>query len=306
MYRCRRRGIEADFAESMSTVAQSKPGASRRSKRRPRTHSNTSPAGIVRDLASDDAARRRGARAKATERGSRVAPALIKALDSTDENLRWDAVDLLGAIGDTRATAGVTACVLSDDDVHVRWRAIWASTALDDGTVVPKLVSALKDRNATVVWNAAVALSVFGRPDGVPKLHAGLKSRILFQRWEAANALGSVHDRRTQRALVRALERDVSDVRREAALSLGRIGSPTAAPALVKALQRDADPEVRWRAAMSLGRLGDAGVVGSLRKLLKKERSEEVRAHLEQAIRDLTKSSTPQIQRSSKRFGGGS
>ncbi len=242
---------------------------------------------LLRALVSFDVEIRRAARQKVARLGPAAVPELTRATKSPDANLRWEAVDSLGTIRDVRATRAVLERVLRDDDVHVRWRSIWAITSLDDGSVVPALLRALRGRDRTASWNAAVALSLFCRQEAVPILLGGLESGDAFQRWEAVNALGSVHDQRSTAALVSVLRRGSPDLRREAALSLGRTGRKAALPALVRALRGDEDPQVRWRAALALGRFRDPRVVGVLRTQRKTETTSVVKAHIRDALRDL-------------------
>jgi HEAT repeat protein len=248
-------------------------------------------------LASRNDEERKGARSRVEGMGRAMLPWLMQASRAANENLRWEAVDLLGAIADPAAAPALLDRVLHDDDVHVRWRSIWAVTSADDGKTASALVKALKAKDARVRWNAAVALSVFARAEAIPILLSGLKSADPFQRWEAANGLGGYRANGVVKALTSSLTDPSTDVRREAALALGRSADPQAAGVLIGALEGDEDPQVRWRAALALTRLGPPGPLPQLRRLLKKERDGEVRRQIQETIAALR--TTPDARRGS-------
>jgi len=242
---------------------------------------------LIDRLGSKDASERSLARGEIYSLGAAAVPALIEATYSEDPNLRWEAVNLLGMIGDSRGIDAVLRLATSDPDVHARWRADWALYRLDDGSVVPRLLSAFGDDDPTVVWNAAVALSLFGRNEAVPILYQGLEATG-FQQWEAVNALGRVWDEGTAYRLAAVLAEGDEDVRKEAVLSLGHIGGDEAVSAILRALQSDPSPEVRWRAAMMIGRIGGPELVPTLRALAGSEEDPLVIDQIEAAIELLT------------------
>lgn len=242
---------------------------------------------LIERLGSPASAERADARDRLFELGEAAVPILIEACGSPDPTLRWEAVNLLGMIGDPRGIDAALRLALSDPDVHVRWRANWALSRLDDGSVVPRLLVALADEDPLIRWNAAVALSLFGVGEAVPILLEGLEADG-FQQWEAVNALGRVWDDETPSRLVALLKEGDEDVRKEAALSLGRIGGEEAAASLLFALASDPSPEVRWRAAMMIGRIGGAEMIAALRELSVSETDPFVLGQIEEAIERLT------------------
>jgi hypothetical protein len=244
---------------------------------------------LVEKLASSSADERKEAREGLLALGAAAVPSLILATESNNATLRWEAVNLLGALRDLHATDAVLHVAISDPDVHARWRANWAITCLDDGTVVPRLIAALDGEDPTTAWNAAITLSLFGRPEAVPLLHQGLLAEG-WRRWEAVNALGRVWNDETVSRLISVLKEGVEDVRKEAALSLGRIGGDAALLALIEALAHDPSPEVRWRAAMMIGRIGEEGSVPLLVTLRAKEAHPLVILRIDEAIEALTPS----------------
>lgn len=219
--------------------------------------------------------------------GAAAVPALIGATESTSAVLRWEAVNLLGTLGDLRATDAVLLVAMSDCDVHARWRANWAITSLDDGTVVSRLIAKLEDDNPVLAWNCAVTLSLFGAAEAVPFLHRGLNAQD-WRQWEAVNALGRVWNGATVSKLIVVLREGPEDVRKEAALSLGYIGGAEVLVALLGALSEDASFEVRWRAAMMIGHMGNREAAAELRDIRTRESHPFVIETIDKAIEALT------------------
>jgi len=242
---------------------------------------------LTKRLGSSWAEERSEARAGLLALGAAAVLPLIVAAESENATLRWEAVNLLGALGDLRATGAVLQVALGDPDVHARWRANWAVTCLDDGTVVPRLIAALDEQDPTVAWNAAVTLTLFGRSEAVPLLHQGLNVDG-WQQWEAVNALGRAWKDDTASKLIRILQEGSEDVRKEATLSLGHIGGDIALDALLTALQSDPSPEVRWRAAMMIGRIGDEETAELLMEIRAAQVHPLVIEHIDEAIEALT------------------
>jgi HEAT repeat protein len=248
------------------------------------------PAGkLVEKLASASSDERKEAREGLLALGAAAVPPLILATESKNALLRWEAVNLLGALRDLRATDAVLQVAISDPDVHARWRANWAVTCLNDGTVVPCLIAALDGEDPAIAWNAAITLSLFDRQEAVPRLHEGLQASG-WQQWEAVNALGRVWTDETSSKLIVVLEEGSEDVRKEAALSLGRIGGDAALRALLGALQSDSSAEVRWRAAMMIGRIGDEETAELLMEIGMREVHPLVIEQINEAIEALTSS----------------
>lgn len=160
---------------------------------------------LMEKLASSSADERKEAREGLLALGAAAVPTLILATESDSALLRWEAVNLLGVLGDLRGTEAVLRVAMTDPDVHARWRANWAITVLDDGTVIPRLIAALCGEDTTVAWNAAVTLSLFDRQEAVPLLHQGLEASD-WQQWAAVNALGRVWNDETASKLIVLLQ----------------------------------------------------------------------------------------------------
>lgn len=85
--------------------------------------------GLVAALADKDGLRRLRAREQLVDIGGPAAPALIEALKSPDDNVRWEAAKALGLIRDPRAAAALVDA-LEDMNPAVRWLAARALIAL--------------------------------------------------------------------------------------------------------------------------------------------------------------------------------
>jgi len=241
---------------------------------------------LVRNLSSTDYETRKAASDTLIARGAAAVPALIEACYSSDSNLRWEVVNVLGYIGDERSLDALTKCALEDDDVHARWRSIWAISSLDQDEVAKKLLEGLHNSDQHIVWNAAVALATMGRKEALPVLYEGLRSKEEWVQWEAVNAFGSVHDEKTVPALLNFLNTASDDVAKEAILTLGRIRDKSALPAIIKALEHP-NPEIRWRAVMALGMIGDKTALSALNKRLRSEKDKTVRESIFTALKEL-------------------
>ena len=114
---------------------------------------------LVEELASNDGAKRQRARERLVEMGATAVPALLTALGSPGENVRWETAKALGEIRDPRAA--------------------------------PALVDALEDNEAAVRWLAAKALIALGRRGLVPLLEGVV--RCTDNSWLKAGAVHVLH-----------------------------------------------------------------------------------------------------------------
>jgi HEAT repeat protein len=241
---------------------------------------------LVERLADSSAEERKEARERLLLLGAAAVSPLILATESDNALLRWEAVNLLGTLGDLCATDAVLHVAMTDPEVHARWRANWAITNLDDGTVVPRLIARLDDDDPPVAWNCAVTLSLFDVTEAVPTLHQGL-AETGWRQWEAVNALGRVWNEETVPKLIVVLQEGEEDVRKEATLSLGHIGGDEVLAGLLIALAEDPAYEVRWRAAMMIGHIGDQETVGLLADIRVREAHPFVIEYIDEAIEKL-------------------
>jgi HEAT repeat protein len=93
---------------------------------------------LVAVLACNDGVKRLHAREKLVEIGEPAVPALMMALKSPSERMRWEAAKGLGEIPDARAAAALVDS-LEDAEPAVRWLAAKALIALGRGGLVAVL-----------------------------------------------------------------------------------------------------------------------------------------------------------------------
>jgi sporulation protein YlmC with PRC-barrel domain len=86
--------------------------------------------------------------------GQPAVPALIKALDSVSNRVRWEAALILGSIGGRHATKALIAA-LKDENIGVRWMAMDSLIALDRAAVIPLLLALRKDFGSVQVREGA-------------------------------------------------------------------------------------------------------------------------------------------------------
>ena len=152
--------------------------------------------------------------------GSTVEPLIARSTGGTD-SLQYIAAQILGQIGDQRATPLLKE-LIADENRYVREQAVRALGQLDD----PRLNPTLQD-------------PLFGDP--IPEV-----------RGAAAWSLGNLRDTTAVAPLVRALTDSVALVRQQALAALQFLWTPTAETASIASL-RDPDGSVRYVAAQMLG-----------------------------------------------------
>lgn len=248
---------------------------------------------------------------------------------SPDSDVRLLAAETLGVVQPEQATPVLVERLQRDADAFVRYKAAWALGQLRATEGVTALIAALDDGDFDVVRQAAAALGNIGDPRCIPALlnQAGAPDAFVretiatvLKRFAAAGHGPSLRaafhampgDRRhgVREALgkygggpvleaiglpmptasprppdqddnPKALARDWrqparlrpllthhdAEVAKEAAATLGLVGDPGAAPLLLDAY-READPDTKAMILLSLGLLGDASAAPLLREAL--------------------------------------
>lgn len=259
---------------------------------------------LIQDLKGDKSTRDQ-ARDAIIAIGKPAIPLLAEELKmNNDFNISWEAVNIMGYIGDKEASPFLIEQVLKAENPHVRWRSIWAISQLkDDERITLELLKALREGDERVRWNAAVALSNMDRKEAVPVLKEGLKAHSDWIQWEAVNALGRVHDGTTVGELL-SLLKSSSDkgVRQETILSLGRIGDKKAMPAIVEMLS-DKIPDIRCRAALALEMMSDQQAVPILEEHLKGEKDPVTKEYMQDALKSLNDQSHGSVENGSVENG---
>ncbi len=95
---------------------------------------------------------------------------LVHALSGHDPLPPWNARHALEAIGPAASPSLIEA--LNSADEEARWEAAKALSTIADPASVPRLVAALEDDDGSIRWLAAEGLGHIGHPALAPILHA--------------------------------------------------------------------------------------------------------------------------------------
>jgi hypothetical protein len=182
---------------------------------------------------------------------------LISALQDEEKDIRSDAADALGEIGDINAVESLVTLLLEDEDYSVRSAAAQALGAIGDVSAVSPLSQALFDEdNANVRKAIAKALGEIGDASAVePLCRALVEDEDQFVRSEVAGVLIVVGNTEAVEPLIQALLNDEYwYVRANAAQALGEIGDSRAVEPLTQALS-DEHESVRFWAQRALDQI---------------------------------------------------
>ena len=194
---------------------------------------------------------------RCVEIGGRAVRPLIWALASDDEQVRGEAAQALGKIGNRRAVAPLCAS-LKAGNPSLRRVAAEALGEIGDQRAVQPLIAAFGDSDVVVRQAAGQSLGKMGDMVVRPVIAALGDSNALV-RHSAADALGNIGDPAVQ-PLIAALGHSDALLRRFAAEALGKIGDPRAVEPLIAVL-KDADRTVRQGAVDALCELGSHAVL---------------------------------------------
>jgi HEAT repeat protein len=230
------------------------------------------------------------------------------ALRHDDENLRLQAAENLGLLGDPHAVPSVRA-LLARTDVRMfeRVTAAHALLRLGDPSGVPLLVKTLDgapgagraaaalalgyardshlvpvlekllgDREIDVTMAAAAALTRYGRTEGLARLRAAFRDDDSFTRRHAAMLLEHVDYGIARAVVLSALEANDVGVQLAAARVVGLAGDARDIGALRQLLHANAEPMIRADVAWALGRMSRREVIDPLVELVQ-EREATVR-----------------------------
>lgn len=214
-------------------------------------HQGRSVEAWIKELRSDEYAKRSAAKAAIVEMEMRVVPHLIQELQQHESGMPRPLLELASKAG--------LALILRDE--AVRRRAVAAETLAllprHAAPAIPALLEALEDEDKTVVAEAERALRRMGESAEVQILETLAKGSNK-KREAAARLIRDLRSASPQAvtALRVALEDKAPSVRREAAVSLRTTGDPRAnIPPLMSSLS-DAEPRVREAVARTLGEFG--------------------------------------------------
>jgi len=226
--------------------------------------------GLIEDFAGDEYDRTKQAHRRLVEIGKPGIPYLADAVKDTRKNVRWRAVQVLGAIGGDEVVPPLLLA-LADADKDVRRYAVsflgrWGK---DESSVPSAVKQLLYDPEPQVVWHAMAALDELG--DSSYKTERGLVEALCpylegpddDRREHAARALAMIGSGQACPALVKALgSPESSGACRNAIVgAIGKIGSRNAVPLLLQLFTNEAkEKKVRFKAAAALQLLGDPSI----------------------------------------------
>ncbi len=223
--------------------------------------------GQVRQLGSGWVSRRRAAAAELARFSSdseKVVPALAKALEDPDGEVRRNALGSLEFIGDksTSAAPALRQRLLQDPDEKIRKRAMVLLGRLKDKDSLPMLLEALDDPDPAIRTEAARSLGLYGPSIAsqplIDKLLLFLREGQLDElRAASLDTLDSLArgDERIARATATAAASDSSFEVRKQAVNLLMPKFDFVIPAFVAALD-DPEPQVRLAAGTKLAWIG--------------------------------------------------
>jgi HEAT repeat protein len=183
-----------------------------------------------------DVSRRGRAETELLRMGAEAVPALIEALQTTDQSLLPLYQGMLVRMGIV-ATHALTHSLLNEHPI-IRARVAEILAQVKDPKAVPALLSALDGEYFTVRGQAARALGAIGDPEAVQPLLGALKDEELEVRIEAVQALGKFKLPETFDSMADLLLEDPQiEARQAAAQALGETHHPQAIPYLMIALR---------------------------------------------------------------------
>lgn len=198
--------------------------------------------------------------------GSDAVAPLIERLDSASRPARIAAADLLGRIGDRRAT-GPLLKALEDSEANVAAAAAAALGALGDQAALDGLVGVFNHPSATVRRAAIAAISAIGAAGTASRIRIAADDADPRVRESAIRVAGYFGFEESVPAITRALADPSEDVRRAAIEQLPVLDDVDAAGRLADAVAAET-PRNRAAAAHALRQIDDPRAGAALRDAL--------------------------------------
>lgn len=199
------------------------------------------------------------------EMGYLAIPALLVALNYTDEKVRRVATEILMKMKAREAVPALVG-ILKDQSWRVRKSSAEALGEIGSHDAIIGLIQALSDKHASVRLETVRALGKLRDP----KILSALVKILDDPSWEVRRAAVEAMAKfgtSASKVLAKALENDSLVARKIAARVLADLGTQEALPALTKALY-DKDISVRERAVAALGRIQGEGAIVHLMQAL--------------------------------------
>jgi len=177
---------------------------------------------------------------------------VVKMLQDTDKDIRFEAARTLGRLEDKRASEPLAECLVSEKLASVRHAVCMALGSYPGRRTVQVLVEALHDRNENVRYWATKSLGKMG-PEAVEALVDALASSSWIVRRHSADAMAAIGQPGGP-AVLQALEKGNEDQQFWLLQVLGRSGYREAAGALTSFL-KSRNKGLRIQACKALGLL---------------------------------------------------
>lgn len=202
--------------------------------------------------------------------GSPAAPALIKALESSDPGIRKEAARLLGDLKIKEAIVPLSK-LLQDKKNWVVRSVVYSLGNIADPAAITPLKDALKHYDESVRESALSSLDELQAKSALPDIaRMMLEDKDQYIRWRAMVVMRSIEEGSEIRAITRTLKDPESgaQARRHAATFLGNLKVESALPLLVTAFG-DKDETLRWRAIEAAGKIGNPAARPAIEEKLK-------------------------------------
>ncbi len=224
--------------------------------------------------------------------GKTAVPVLLDVVQHRDRGMLFDAVILLGKIGDESA---VPTLLMTVDHTAgaTRAYAIEALGRIGDKRAVTKLLEQLNDQDEITQLNAIVALGKIRDPRAVRALlpFIGASDEDLCRR--ALDALGEIGDPRAVPAIIKMLPEATDSLRDSVIDALAKIGDVTAVDALLPLLG-ESTPEQQTKILLGVKKAKAASSVSILLGLLENSKP-VVRRHVVDALGEIAQADTWQV-----------
>ena len=221
----------------------------------------------------------------------------IEALGDDNPDVRSDAADALGMLGESAADAVQRLGeALRDDYEPIRLNAAYALGAIGE-PAVDTLIEKLTDENGSTRRLAAYGLAAIGEP-AVAALSEMMDHENDAARVEATYALAQIGSGAVPAvdALISHSTDSKVEVRRYIPEALGGIGpsASSAVPTLIEMLDNDEDVQVRFESALALAQIGPAS--SDAIPVLKSALSDRNRYVRDNSIHALKRIGTPEAE----------